>query len=130
MNQDQARVATSTNSGSRPRRTPLEELLQLSASVGRRVEAALQVHHAPSGTFAARVEDRLLHRARQLWSKFKDHPSLGIVLSGAAGLALASAVGAGELLIAISAAYAAFLVLRRHVPADVALEETFEHFDR
>ncbi|MCW5831421.1 MAG: hypothetical protein KIS78_03055 [Labilithrix sp.] len=59
----------------------------------------------------------------------KARPSVGVVLTGAVGLALASAVGAGELLVAISAAYAAYLVLREGVSPAVAVKETIVRLD-
>ncbi|MBX3206232.1 MAG: hypothetical protein KF764_14265 [Labilithrix sp.] len=93
------------------------------------VERSLRSRRATEGTFAARVEERLKRRASQLWGRMKHRPSLAVLLAGAIGLALASATGAAELLVAISAAYAAYLVLREGVSPAVAVKETMVRLD-
>jgi hypothetical protein len=124
MNHDRAR-ATSTTNGHSSRRGAVSELGGLSTAVQEHVEHELHARRAPKGTFAAKVEEKLKVRADQLWAAMKRHPSPGVVLTGALGFAIASAVGAGELLIAISAASAAYLVLRKNVSPVVAIEEAF-----
>ncbi|MDF2697253.1 MAG: hypothetical protein K0S65_5636 [Labilithrix sp.] len=96
----------------------------LPSEVFRRVEHTLHTRSAAEGTAIAKAEEEIKSNADRVWNVLKKRPSLGVVLSGGIGLALASAVGAGEVFIAVSAAYAAYLVLREHVPPAVAVEET------
>jgi hypothetical protein len=96
----------------------------LPSEVFRHVEHTLHSRNATEGTVVAKAEEEIKSKADRLWNVLKKRPSLGVLLSGGIGLALASAVGAGEVFIAVSAAYAAYLVLREHVPPSVAVEET------
>jgi hypothetical protein len=109
----------------RERRGDIKEPKAFGVALRARVDRALQERHAPKGTLAARAEERLMRYAGRLWSELKEHPAIGVILSGTLGLALAMATGAAELIVAISAAYAAYLVLREHVAPAEAVVETF-----
>jgi hypothetical protein len=89
-----------------------------------RVERLLRTRHAEEGTPSAKIEEAIKRKAERLWTELKKRPSLGVLLSGGLGLGLASVVGAGEMVVAISAAYAAYLVLREGVPPVQAVEKT------
>jgi isoaspartyl peptidase/L-asparaginase-like protein (Ntn-hydrolase superfamily) len=62
----------------------------------------------------------------RVWGQLKKRPSIGVVVVGAAGLAVASVVGVGEIAIAMIAGYAAYQVLREGVSPGAAARKIIE----
>lgn len=93
------------------------------AHVHRRVEHMLKTRSAREGTLAARVEEKFKRRASRLWSAMKRRPSVGVIAAGTAGITAASFVGVGELVIGLSAAYAAYAILKEHMKPDEAVKK-------
>jgi hypothetical protein len=58
-----------------------------------------------------------------VWHRMRHRPYIGVALTSAAALGLASLVGVGELTVACLAGYAMFKVLRRHEPPSQAFRE-------
>jgi hypothetical protein len=58
-----------------------------------------------------------------LWRRMRHRPYIGVGVTGAAALALASLVGVGELAFGCLAAYGMFKVLRKHEPPSQAFRE-------
>jgi hypothetical protein len=58
-----------------------------------------------------------------VWHRLRHRPYLGVALTSAAALGLASLVGVSELAVACFAGYAMFKVLRRHEPPSQAFRE-------
>ncbi len=101
-----------------------------STEVQTRIEASLRTRSAPPGTPNGRVEAIAKDLGGRLWSQLRRRPSLGVVLTAGVGLALATAVGVGELTIAIVAGYAAYQVLREGVAPEVAAERAVEKLEK
>jgi hypothetical protein len=99
------------------------------AAVHRRMEHVLSTRTAERGTIAARLEDRLKRGGARIWSLMKRHPSAGITLAAGAGLAAASAVGVGELLVAATAGYAAYQILGEGMRPAEAVKRTIESIE-
>jgi heme O synthase-like polyprenyltransferase len=58
-----------------------------------------------------------------LWRRLRRRPYVGVVLTSAAALALASFVGVAEIGVACLAGYGMFKVLRRHEPPSQAFRD-------
>lgn len=97
---------------------------RLAAEVHHRVEHMLHARNAPTGTRAATWERDLKRRGERVWSAMKKRPSIGVIAAGAIGLGLASTVGVGELIIALTAGYAAYQVLREGATAADAMKKS------
>lgn len=65
-----------------------------------------------------------------VWSRLRKRPYLGVALAGGAGLALASAIGVGEIAIGAMAGYAAWKMLVERKRPSQALKETVEKEER
>jgi hypothetical protein len=61
-----------------------------------------------------------------VWRHLKHRPYLGVALTSAAALTLASLVGVGELAFACLAGYGMFKILRLHEPPSQAFREVAE----
>jgi hypothetical protein len=86
-----------------------------------RIEHALRIRSATPGTPTAKLEQVVKDLGARAWIQLKKRPSIGVVAVGVTGLAVASAVGVGELAIGMIAGYAAYQVLREGVsPGDAA----------
>jgi hypothetical protein len=59
-----------------------------------------------------------------LWRRLRHRPYIGVALTSATALALASFVGVGELAVAGLAGYAMYKMLVRHEPPSQAFRET------
>lgn len=94
-----------------------------------RIERSLHTRSAPKGTVAAKVESALKRPGARAWLAMKKRPSIGIVAAGGAGLALASAVGVGELAIAAATAYVAYQILSEGLPPDIAVKDTLNKIE-
>ncbi|MGE5180476.1 MAG: hypothetical protein ACM31C_00355 [Acidobacteriota bacterium] len=90
-------------------------------AIARASRSSTWLHGARSGARAA---------AQRIWKQLKTRPSVGVAATGAAALALASLVGAGELTIALVAGYAAYQVLREGVAPGVAAHRAAEEIER
>jgi hypothetical protein len=101
-----------------------------STEVRARIEQSLHTRSAPEGTASAKVEHLVKREGEKLWVQLKKRPSLGVVLTGAAGLAVASVVGVGELAIGIIAGYAAYQVLREGIAPKVVAKDVVEKLER
>lgn len=101
-----------------------------STEVRARIEQSLHTRSAPKGTARAEVEHRVKCEGEKLWVQLKKRPSLGVVLTGAAGLAVASVVGVGELAIGIIAGYAAYQVLREGIAPKAVAKDMLEKLER
>lgn len=95
-----------------------------------RVEHSLRTRSAMAGTYARRVEDRLKSAGGKVWHAVKRRPSIGVIAAGGLGLALASAVGVGELAIGLALGYAAYQVLAEGVPAKEAARQMAEEITK
>ena len=92
-----------------------------------RVEKSLRTRSARSGTVSAKLEDTFKKTGTYVWKKMRRRPAAGVVAAGAMGMALASAVGVGELAIGFVAAYAAYEVLAEGIaPKEVARQAAGE----
>ncbi len=100
------------------------------ASFRRHVDHVLSRRSAERGTLSAKVEDWLKSDGARAWSYMKRHPGVGVTAAGGLALAAAATVGVGEIVVAASAAYAAFQVLREGVPPGEALEHGIETAER
>ena len=80
----------------------------------------------PPGTASARLEQVVKDAGARVWVQLKKRPSIGVVVVGAAGLAVASAVGVGEIAVAMIAGYAAYQVLREGVSPGQAARKIIE----
>ena len=76
------------------------------------------------GTVA--VEHALEGAYDNVWSRLRKRPILGVALAGGAGLALASAIGVGEIAIGAMAGYAAWKMLAKRKRPSEAVKETVE----
>jgi hypothetical protein len=86
--------------------------------VRRDVEHILGSRKAHRKTLARQVEDQVKGGATEVWKTLRGHPYFGTFATGAAVVALASAVGVGELALGGLAAYAAYKVFKgRERPA-------------
>ena len=101
-----------------------------STEVRARIEQSLHTRSAPKGTAMAKVEQLVKHEGGRLWGQLKKRPSLGVVLAGATGLAVASVVGVGELAIGIIAGYAAYQVLREGIAPKTVAKDVVEKIER
>lgn len=108
---------------------PTHTAASVGATVQRRMEHLLSHRSAERGTVAARLEDCVKHGGARLWELLKRHPSLGIAAAGGAGLAAATAVGVGEIVVAVTAAYAAYQVLREGVAPAEAIGRSIERVE-
>jgi hypothetical protein len=81
-----------------------------------RVDRSLRTRSAPKGTARARTEEVLKKLGDKAWLAMKRRPSLGVLAAAGLGVALASAIGVGELAIGLVAGYGAFQVLAEGVP--------------
>lgn len=95
-----------------------------------RIEHALRIRSAPPGTPAAELEQVVKEAGARVWAQLKKRPSIGVVLVGGAGLAVASTVGVGEIAIGILAGYAAYQVLREGVSPGEAAKKIAEEVAR
>jgi hypothetical protein len=91
-----------------------------------RIEHALRIRRAPPGTSRAKLEHVVKEAGGRVWIQLKKRPSIGVVAVGAAGLAVASAVGVGEIAIGMIAGYAAYQVLREGVAPGEAARKIVE----
>jgi hypothetical protein len=91
-----------------------------------RIEHALRVRSARPGTRAAKLEQVVKDAGARVWIQMKKRPSIGVVTVGVAGLAVASAVGVGEIAIGMIAGYAAYQVLREGVSPGEAAKKIME----
>ena len=91
-----------------------------------RIEHALRVRSATPGTAAAKLEQVAKQAGARVWIQLKKRPSIGVVAVGAAGLAVASVVGVGEIAIGMIAGYAAYQVLREGVAPGEAARKVIE----
>lgn len=101
-----------------------------STEVRARIEQSLNTRSAPSGTVSARVEHGAKLAGAKLWEQLKRRPSLGVAMVGLGGVALATAVGVGELTIGIVAGYAAYQVLREGVAPMTAARGIVQAFEK
>lgn len=91
-----------------------------------RIEHALRVRSAPPGTTTAKLEQVVKDAGARVWIQVKKRPSIGVVAVGFTGLAVASAVGVGEIAIGMIAGYAAYQVLREGVSPGEAARKVIE----
>jgi hypothetical protein len=104
--------------------------VDIATDVNERVERSLKTRAARRGTRAAKVEGTLKKEGAKAWTVMKRRPSVGVILTGGLALLIADAVGVGELAFAVVAGYAAYQVLRKGIPAKVAMEEAVEELER
>jgi hypothetical protein len=95
-----------------------------------RVERSLRTRSAPKGTLAARTEELVKTTGAKVWKAMKKRPSLGVLAAAAAGFALASSVGVGEVVIGIFAGYAAYQVLAEGIPVKDAAVHAAEEIGK
>jgi len=91
-----------------------------------RIEHALHVRSAPPGTASAKLEQVVKDAGARVWIQLKKRPSIGVVGVGITGLAVASAVGVGEIAIGMIAGYAAYQVLREGISPGEAAKKIME----
>jgi hypothetical protein len=91
-----------------------------------RIEHALRIRSAPPGTTSAKLEQVVKGAGARVWAQLKKRPSIGVVVVGAAGLAVASVVGVGEIAIGMITGYAAYQVLREGVSPGEAAKKIME----
>jgi hypothetical protein len=78
---------------------------------------------SPARRATGAIESFAERGADLLWARLRQRPYLGVAVAGGVGLALASAVGVGELAIAALCAYAAYGMLARHEPPSKAFRD-------
>lgn len=91
-----------------------------------RIGKMLATRNAPKGTLEARIEDTLKGGGSKLWVIAKKRPFVGVALASGGALAVAMAIGGGEITLAVIVGYAAYQVLREGVPPKEAAEEAFK----
>jgi hypothetical protein len=91
-----------------------------------RIEHALRIRSAPPGTTIAKLEQVVKGAGARVWVQLKKRPSIGVMAVGVTGLAVASAVGVGEIAIGMIAGYAAYQVLREGVSPGEAARKVIE----
>jgi hypothetical protein len=91
-----------------------------------RIEKSLHLRSAPKGTALAWLEERVKSGGVVMWRQIKKRPSLGVAGVAVTAIALASAVGVGELTVGAFAAYGAYLVLREGMAPREAALQVFE----
>jgi len=85
-------------------------------------ERAAQLGEAAS--HATVVFERAMERVGDVvWRRLRRRPYVGVALTSATALALASFVGVGEIAVACLAGYGMFKVLRRHEPPSQAFRD-------
>lgn len=104
--------------------------IDTSTEVRARIEHALHHRTAPLGTNAAKVERLFKSAAHRVWTQVKKRQALGVVAVGGAGIALATAVGVGELAIGIAFGYAAYQVLREGLPPGEAARKLMTELEK
>lgn len=95
-----------------------------------RIEHALRIRSATPGTASAKLEQVVKDAGARAWVQLKKRPSIGVVTVGAAGLAVASVVGVGEIAIGMIAGYAAYQVLREGVSPGEAARKIIEEITK
>jgi hypothetical protein len=83
----------------------------------------LHTRIAPSDSRLGRVEDAGKRLGLRLWIDLKRHPYVGIGAAAAAGIAIASVVGVGELAIGAALAYGVYNVVVVGMPPKQAATE-------
>jgi ElaB/YqjD/DUF883 family membrane-anchored ribosome-binding protein len=111
---DQARTETSC--------AP-EPCVPVAAEVRSDIERSLRTRHFGKGKLLFAVENRAKSVGVKAWERFKRRPYAGIAVASAAGFAVASMTGVGELAIAVLCGYGAYEVLRRGRPVGETVEE-------
>lgn len=113
-----------------PQPHPHPRWLGTGHEVRARIEHALRIRSAPPGTATAKLEQVAKDAGARVWIQLKKRPSIGVVAVGVAGLAVASAVGVGEIAIGMIAGYAAYQVLREGVAPGEAARKIVEEIAR
>lgn len=86
--------------------------------------AATAADVGTTGRRATAMLERAAERAADhAWRRLRRRPYLGVAAAGAAGIALASAVGIAELAVGVFAAYAAYGILVKKEPPSQALRD-------
>ncbi|MDX2092641.1 MAG: hypothetical protein SFX73_32550 [Kofleriaceae bacterium] len=104
--------------------------VNVAVEVRHRIGKALATRKAPSGTLAAKVENKMKGGGSKLWALAKRRPYVGVVMASGGALAIAMAIGGGEITLACIVGYAAYQVLREGVPPKVAAEDAFHAIER
>jgi hypothetical protein len=86
------------------------------------IQQALGARHARGARHEA-IEDTVKLGGTRVWRAMKRHPFLTMAALGVCGVAAASAIGVGELVVGSVLAFAAYKVLREGEPPLQALEE-------
>jgi hypothetical protein len=110
--------------------SPKQDRTSISREVSERIHRSLHTRTATPGTARAKVEGVVKTAAQKVWTQLRKRPSLGVLLVGGAGIALATVTGVGELTIGIAAAYGAYQVLRQGVSPDAAVKDVIEKMER
>lgn len=88
-----------------------------------RIDYALHTTSSAPGTKTAATERVFKRIAGHGWRLLKHRPALGVVLAGVAGVVAADLIGVGELAVGAMLAYAAYDVLKKHLPFEKAVEQ-------
>ena len=91
-----------------------------------RIGKALATRKAPKGTLAAKLEDKVKGGGSKLWVIARKRPYVGVALASGGALAVAMAIGGGEITLACIVGYAAYQVLREGIPPKIAAEDAFK----
>lgn len=94
----------------------------VAADVRHALLGSLRRRSTESGSTARRMEDALKRSGGRLLVHLKRHPWLGIVAAGAGGVAIASAIGVGEVAIGVAVAYGVYEILVRGEPPEKVAE--------
>jgi uncharacterized protein (DUF697 family) len=101
-----------------------------SEDVRQSIDHALHTRHFGRGEVLFKVEDRAKSAGSKVWEFTKAHPYAGIAAISAVGLAAASMVGVGEIVVAGLFGYGAWEVLRRGEPVQEAAKDVVREAER
>jgi hypothetical protein len=93
------------------------------------IDRSLERRTSPPDTWRGHAEETIKHDGRKIWQAMKRRPSLGVVVFGGLAMAVADAVGVGEVALGLGVGYAAYKVLKKGRSTDeqVSVGETREH---
>jgi hypothetical protein len=103
-----------------------KDRVNVAVEVRHRIGRMLATRKAPQGTLSAKVEDKVKGGGSRLWAIAKKRPYVGVAMASGGALALAMAIGGGEITLACIVGYAAYQVLREGVPPKEAAKEAFK----
>ena len=115
-----------TESPAVPSRSAIASTGGIAADLRHDIDRTLDRRLTEPNTSARHVEDVAKRGGTSLWHALKAHPYAGTLASAAVGVALASTIGVGELVVGMALGYAAFKVFRHGERPGKAVKEIVE----